>query len=245
MAEQWLVHAALAEARMFRRDLISSGCEETVARRFSVFVCCLLEDSSKLRTRADTDEDDVLKLTVGLATHMPILHYDDRLLPYWNRFTEALSSAIFSKSARINLSLIQVQLSNEVMEMLLQSLKNAPVAGLYFYNNILSNDAYYSLVKLFNTSTSLKTLCIERNPIQSEDVATKLVNAVIDHPNVDDVMLECEIGQSNEIMKAVLPLLCLKEVYLDGNHIGSYGVELISDCLATNPTVQRLFIFTE
>jgi len=241
MAEQWLLNAAAVEARMFRRDLISSGYEVAVARDMSTFVCCLLEDNSTLWTRAD--KDDKLKLSMGIRSDRPLLQHDERLLPYWNRFTEALSSVAFGKRTCISFSLVKVQMSKNVMDMLLQSLKKVPLDWLYLYNNALGNDGFNCLVELLNTNTSLKSYCIESNPIESDVVAIKLVNAIIDHPNVDDVMLDkCEIGKNNGVMKAVLPLLHLKEVSLDGNHIGSYGAELISDSLATNPTIQKLFL---
>ena len=99
------------------------------------------------------------------------------------------------------------------------------------------------MVQLLNTNTSVKSFHIELNPIQTEDVATNLSKAIADHPNVDDVVLnKCGVGQKDAVMKSILPLLCLKEVYLDGNHIGSYGAKLISDSLATNPTLQKLYL---
>ena len=129
------------------------------------------------------------------------------------------------------------------MDMLVQSLKKAPVDSLYFYNNALGEDGYNSLVQLLNTNTSVKSFHIELNPIQTKDVATNLSKAIADHPNVDDVVLnKCGVGQKDAVMKSILPLLCLKEVYLDGNHIGSYGAKLISDSLATNPTLQKLYL---
>lgn len=211
------------EAISFLNSLISLGYEETLARDLSTTVLGLLEDNSTLWTRAD--KDDELKLV--------------------NRFTEALSSVAFGKRTCISFSLIQVQMSKKVMDMLVQSLKKAPVDSLYFYNNGLGNDGYNSLVQLLNTNTSVKSFHIELNPIQTEDVATNLSKAIADHPNVDDVVLnKCGVGQKDAVMKSILPLLCLKlkEVYLDGNHIGSYGAKLISDSLATNPTLQKLYL---
>jgi len=241
MAEHWLVKAVRAEAGIFYQDLISSGCEETIASNLTTVAYGLLKGNSTLWTRAD--QDDVLKVTLGASGDMPsILQHDDRLLPYWNRLVEALSSVTFSGSRRtcITFSITQMQLSKEVMDMLLQSLKKPPLIRIYLCNNGLGEDGYKWLIELLSTNTSLKSLYIESNPIESEAV-TKLANAVIDHPNMDNIMLDkCEIGQKDTVLKAVLPLLCLKEVYLESNHIGSYGAELISDSLATNPTIQRL-----
>ena len=96
---------------MFRRDLVSSGCEETIALGLSTFVLSLLKGSSTLWTRAD--QDDELTIPLGLGEDMPILQYDDRLLPYWNRLVEALSSVAFSGHAHIKFSFVHVQLSKD------------------------------------------------------------------------------------------------------------------------------------
>ena len=231
--EQWLADFALEETRLFLSNLDSSVHEDGLAHTATVLG--LLRGSSTLWTRAD--QDDHLKLTIGsTGDDEQLLQHEDYLLPYWTRFVQALSLVTFSKHTYISFSIHQVQLSNQVMNMIVQSLKKSPLDWLFLRNNGLGEDGYNWLVDLVSTNTSLETLYIKSNPIESEDVATKLINVVDDHPKLDIILLEnCGIGQKDAVMKAILPLLHLKEVSLNGNHIGSYGAELISDHLAKNP----------
>ena len=50
-----------------------------------------------------------------------------------------------------------------------------------------------------------------------------LVNAVINHPKLDFIMLDrCDLGCNDSVMKSIVPLLgSLDKISLDGNQIGS------------------------
>ena len=237
MAEQ-----ALTLMRLFHQDVISSGYEESIASRLSYCVYTLLRGSSTLQTGAD--QDDKLDLVVGPGEldGMPLQH-DERLLPYWKRFIGALSSVNFSNCAPINLSLLRVQLDKKVAEILLQSVKKAPLELLSLCNNSLGKYGYNWLVELLSTNTSLKTLYIKSNPMEFPQDVANLSKTVANHPKLDIILFEnCGIGQSNSVMKSVVNVFCLREVSLENNDIDSYGATLISDCLITNPTLQTLYL---
>jgi len=232
--------AAIDEIRLFHQEVISSGYEESIARELSATVRLLLQGTGLLWTRAN--QDDLLDLVVGPGGDGMPLQHDERLLKYWIRFTGALSCVHFSNCAPINLSLLRIQLDKKVAEMLLQSVKKAPLELLSLCNNSLGKDGYNWLVELLSTITSLKTLYIKSNPMESNNVAN-LSKTVANHPKLDIILFEnCGIGQSNSVMKSVVNVFCLREVSLENNDIDSYGATLISDCLATNPTIQTLYL---
>ena len=231
------------EAIAFFNNLISSGYDETLSRGLSTAVLGLLKGISTLRTALQSGaiEEDELSVDVGVAADGMLMH-NDILLPYWKRFTAVLSSVTLVEHKYINIGLQRIQLSKEVRDILLQSLslKTAPVNRLYFSHNGLGEDGYIWLIEVLNSNTSLKEMYIKSNPIGISS-ATNLSKAAADHPKLDVIILKnCGLGQNNGLMKAVLPLLCMRVLILDGNHISSYGAELISDCLATNPNIERL-----
>lgn len=226
-------------------DLISLGYGETVAHDLSNFALSLLKGSSKLITKADK-----VMVSVGVADGLGLdivspLQHDDIILPYWKTFAAALFSiTLISERKFTSVCFGRVQLSKEVMDMLLQSLKSVPLDRLAFYYNGLGKDGYSWLIEVLKSNTSLKTLSIESNPIESDVVATKLINVLIEHPNVDIIALDgCRLGQNNGVMNVILPALQhLTEVILRDNDIGSYGATLISGYLAKNPLIQKLLL---
>ena len=98
------------------------------------------------------------------------------------------------------------------------------------------------LTTLSVLSSSLESINILNNLIKREEDAQSLVNAMIDHPKLKSTMLDsCGLGCNDSVMKSIIPLFgSLDEISLDGNQIGSYGVKLISECLASNPMLSIL-----
>jgi len=224
-----------AEAEKFYDTLRSSGYDEARAGKLAELAFSLMKGISSILTRVE------LELTIGPDDDgMPLpLQHDERLLPYWKRFTDALSAS--NECTHIKrLKLFRIQLTKLVRDMLRQPLNKAPLDFLSFNDNGLGEDDYNWIINLLNTNTSLKTLYIKSNPLESFDNLSK---AVADHPKLDAILLEnCGIGHNVGVMKAVLNVFCLRVVSLTNNDIDSYGATLISDCLITNPTLQKLYL---
>ena len=231
----------------FYNTLISSEYEDTIARNLTTLMAALSQGISTLMQTPGADKM-VVSIGVGDGSGLdivPPLQHDDIILPHWKRFAAALSSFTLSRKLT-SVCFGRIRLSKAVMDMLLQSLKTAPVDRLYFYYNGLGKDGYTWLIEVLNSNTSLKTLSIESNPIESYVVATKFINALIGHPNVDTLSLNgCRLGQNNGVVvNAILPALLqhLTVVSLNDNDIGSYGATLISGYLAKNPLIQKLLL---
>lgn len=77
-----------AEANKFYNTLRSSGYDQPYARELARLVRSLMKSTSSLQTRAGQQLN--LKIDPG-GNDMPLQH-DERLLLYWKRFTDALSS---------------------------------------------------------------------------------------------------------------------------------------------------------
>jgi len=177
--------------------------------------------------------------TFGLDNPDLMLQPNDLLLPYWRRFCEALSS--IPSSGCIELVLSAVQLNKEVCGMLLESFKKSPLKQLTLNQNGLGTQGLRFVVKTVEANTSLECLDIRNNIIESKDDAVFLVNEVIEHPKIDTLILDKCGLQDDSVMKAIFPALGnMVAVSLDKNNISKAGVELIAECLASNPVLRSL-----
>ena len=154
------------------------------------------------------------------------------LLPSWRKLATAIS---LSKRGSIALYITHMELSKEVQDILLI---DGPLKQLILMNNnLFENDGVDDFVSVLNRDSSLEDLSILNNLIKREEDAQSLVNAMIDHPKLENIMLNsCGLGCNDSVMKSIIPLFgSLDGITLNGNQIGSYGIKLISECLASNP----------
>mmetsp|Transcript_44868 Transcript_44868/g.94127 ORF Transcript_44868/g.94127 Transcript_44868/m.94127 type:complete len:437 (+) Transcript_44868:156-1466(+) len=175
-------------------------------------------------------------LPEGLTMH------DDSLLPLWKRFCDALSFASCDEKSCINLSISFVQLPNEVMKFLEPALEVTHVESLRLRNNRLGTNGIKSMKRLLIANTSLCSLVLIENEIECEEDAVSLLDAARKHASLGHVELDsCDIGFELSFTPGIVPdLLNLHLVSLVNNEIGLYGASIISNCLATNPTVSIL-----
>ena len=95
---------------------------------------------SKLTECKDMTPKETLSIELaayGSDDTESILAHDDRLLPYWKKFADALSSVTTSERGYIHLIVRQMQLSPDVSDMLLSSSKAAPLKHLSLLTTIL------------------------------------------------------------------------------------------------------------
>ena len=189
-----------------------------------------------------TPNEGLLRIDIAAFSLHPhlLLQPNDMMLPYWKRFCTALSS--ISSSGCIKLVLSAVQLDVEVMDLLLESFKKSPLKKLALEQNGLGAQGLRFAVKAINLNTSLERLDIRNNIIESKDDAAFLVDEVINHSKINTLNLDkCGLGESDTVLKSIIPALgSLVAVSLDKNGIGRVGVELIAECLASNPVLRSL-----
>ena len=163
------------------------------------------------------------EITVGIDAYYDqstvLLAQDqDVLLPAWRQLATAISSS--NKSGIITLCVRHIELGKEVLDMLL----NGPLKKLILTNNNLFESGGVSdFVSVLEANSSLESLSMFQNLIKREEDAQSLVNAVINHPKLDFIMLDrCDLGCNESVMKSIVPLLgSLDKISLDGNQIGS------------------------
>ena len=196
---------------------------------------------SKLTECKDMTPKETLSIELaayGSDDTESILAHDDRLLPYWKKFADALSSVTTSERGYIHLIVRQMQLSPDVSDMLLSSSKAAPLKHLSLFNNNLGSEGISFVTNTLQLNGTLEDVYLDTNHFQDENEVASLISAVIIHPKLNGLALDnCGLGGSC-LIKPVLPALeRLREVSLEGNSIRGDNVQLISKCLANNPAV--------
>ena len=187
--------------------------------------------------KGELDEEGEITVGVGAsyADESSVLLAQDQkiLLPSWRKLASAISS---SKRGSIDaLCISSMELSKEVLDMMLAE----PLKRLILVNNNLFERVDDFVSVLINSS--LKDVSIRNNLIETEEDAQSLVKAMIDHKLETAMLDRCGLGCNESVMKSIVPLLgSLSGITLDGNQIGSLGVKLISDCLASNPVLNLL-----
>ena len=185
--------------------------------------------------KEELDEDGEILVGVGAyvdQTSVLLVQDQEILLPAWRELSSAISS---TKRGSITLCIQHLELSKEVLDMLLL---DGPLKKLLLKNNnLFESDGVDDFISVINKDSSLEDISILNNLINTEEYAQSLVNAVIDHPKLENTMLDsCGLGCNDSVMKSIIPLFgSLAGITLNGNQIGSYGIKLISECLASNP----------
>ena len=227
---------AESEARRLRMVSLSKGVDLIDAEAVEHVYLDLFDATFKLVHLNQVDQEFVKVLPLTFLQHYNIL------LPAWIQFTEALSVVPASKHGHIRLMLSNVQLDSRVKNLLLHSFRTAPLKSLTLANNQLGSDGFKFAVNVLAANNTLETLYIDSNRIESEDDAVSLVTAAKKHRSIEHLfLLNCGLGMSNVVVKAIVPALyAIDSISLEGNSLGSYGVNLMAKCLAKNPTVRVL-----
>ena len=236
----------IIEVLTLRGRLVSLGYDDEQIRPILLAMLILVQQTSKLTLSKDTAPPEGKNLIAGIAwtadNNQSVLLHDENLLPWWEKFVDALSLFSTSDEGHIWLSFSQIQLGQEVAEMLLRAFKTTPIHSLVLRNTGMGRDAIRFAVNALKTNAALHVIDIRKNLIESERDAISLMKAVNEHPTADAVFLvECGLGQNDAVMKHIVTALCnLREVSLEDNRIGSYGARLIAKCLARNPEIEIL-----
>ena len=174
---------SLDEARSFRAQLLSLGYGVERATATAIASQYLSDGTLKLNQLSSEQElkDDEQVVGISAALHNILLN-DAILLPAWINFAHALSSIPANKRGCISLIIMQMQLGEEVLALLLDSFKEAPLKRLILKGNQLGTDGINFVVEALKTNNLLESLGICDNIIQSDNEASSLINAVIRTP---------------------------------------------------------------
>ncbi|KAL9191257.1 hypothetical protein ACHAXT_000963 [Thalassiosira profunda] len=173
----------------------------------------------------------------------PLLH-NDLLLPQWRAFAKALASlpAPANGKGYIRLLFTNLQFGKAVQDLLVEAIKSAPLEGLMLMHNGPGTEGVEFALNMINVlPANTLDACLRDRHLDLEHAAL-LVQALLDHPPTENVGLNsCGIGEKNELVRAVVPILHhFASVSLANNAIGSYGAALIADIVAGNPDLKEL-----
>ena len=212
--------------------------QEDAIEAFQLYEQSLVVGTVKLtRLTQGTSNDDGDKFIdiKGISDHL----LSHALMAKWKRFIAALSSLPDTMGPFVTLHLDDVTLDGYVADMLLDVLKDAPIArlllqtchnGLKFGSNVLE------------VNSTLEALGIRGGRFESIYSAIGFAKNIMNHPQLSFLTIEkSDIIADNAAFEAIIPALGrIHTVTLTQNRIGSQGATIIANLLATNPHVHEL-----
>ena len=184
-----------------------------------------------------------------------ILLHDDLLLPHWMEIANALQ--LYHNSSRLlNLSICNLQLLSLVIDLLAQALKGKTILKSFGLdrNEFVNEHSYFVntrkgidfAVDIIGDNPKLERFYWLNNDIDRMEDARYLVDAIISHPRVQHIRLDNCFGDDINGYDAFRCLFtCGKSfshIALEGNEIRTGGSTEISDYLATNPPLKKLYL---
>lgn len=183
-----------------------------------------------------------INVVIDAAEGLLLLH-DDALIPHWELVGRAFHSlSLFSDLFNLNIAIVNVQLSEDVLRMLAGVLQYMPLKTITLNNNRFGSSGYEFLVHLLSVIEDIESIDLIRNVMDDGPVQLKFTDSVLDHCTLKQLLInDCGIGRRFPIIHASVPtLLSVDTVLLENNNLGSYGASVISGYLSSNPIVRQL-----
>mmetsp|Transcript_3704 Transcript_3704/g.9408 ORF Transcript_3704/g.9408 Transcript_3704/m.9408 type:complete len:500 (-) Transcript_3704:365-1864(-) len=190
--------------------------------------------------RTDIDNDP----SAIIWKDIPISHNGRLLDPCWEGFSVALA-----QHGNVSFSIVticNIKLAESVLGLLATSLGGRVEHSLQLINNDLfcNEDSIISLMALVEGNPTLCDISLCNNPITNSSNNTavmSLFRAIEAQTALCTMSLtSCSIGDNISVLSRAIR--CVKEIYLNGNDIGSQGAVAISEYLQTNPHLEQLDI---
>ena len=180
-------------------------------------------------------------VSVRGRTQSPILS-DNVLYPHW----EELADAIQLSERIMTLNLVDVQLDQRTLQIIETSAREKGVKGVTLScNQFHGGEGVQFAIDVLNRNRSVERFYWEDNAFHTTEHACDLIDAILEHPTVNDLELTgCSL---NEIIIPLQRLFggapgtdILINIYLSGNRIRTNGNRCIPDFLSTNPPLKTL-----
>ena len=177
-----------------------------------------------------------------------LVPFNSSLLPLWRQFTDTLLDlSSFKEVPNINITIANVEVHDDVMDLLVPALKSIPLSKVLLHNNRLGKRGVSFLNRLLQENSSISTLYVNKNymePNEEDEDIISLANTIGNHPSLDTILFRSGCIGRNE---KILPLLCpsifqLNSFSLCKSNLGTHDIKLITNCLATNPPLQSLYL---
>lgn len=174
-----------------------------------------------------------------------LIHHTD-LLPLWQTFAATLMDlSAFEDTPNICLSIGNVELHDDVLDILVPALSKIPLSKVVLLNNRLGRSVNF-ITLLLQASSSIEALSMDNNYMKyNHEDAELLANTLSKHPSLKVVHFRGGCIECNEKMvAAIVPSIFknLSSLSLCGSNLGTQDIKLITNCLATNPLLYSLFL---
>ncbi len=176
------------------------------------------------------------------------------LLPHWKEFANALKQLtpvmnLLPDNVESYFTLSFVQLNHDAMLLIKEALIGKPFRNLSFMNNS-NGDAdgawggmtAHAILDIVESNKHLRKLCIERNQIGYQHIE-RLCSTVCNYPLMQLSLPKSFVGRiGDQMLTALLTSgeLKLESLDMSGNNITSAVSTILSDFLASNPTLKEL-----
>jgi len=224
---------------------LSNGYGEIYARNMRVFLQSMKKQTHRLR-RGNAIE--CINFVFGTGEVDDFLHHDDVLLPHWEEFVAAFAQyqkfAHHEDHAIEQFIIHKVELGPEVLDILAPVMKSSNVRDFALSDNDLESDVISFVADIVESNPKLQALFLNSNPIENMDDLRYICNSIRSKvgSHFHSLSLEaCVDGNEPDILCPILDacndLECLD---LGRNGIGSQGMTLIEDFLASNYTIKQM-----
>ena len=172
---------------------------------------------------------------------MKIVEYDDKMLPLWVAFTNALLA--YSDEYPYHLVIFNVELTESVFGMLGHALEGKTIETLSLLNVGLGRSTIAAVAKIVRDNPTMVKLHLCGNDISDVNVATHLFSAVGQHPTLVEVWLEnCSIGP--EGARVIADVLKhngrMQHINLSNNGLKDAGITHLAVMLKVNTSLRSI-----
>ena len=201
--------------------------------------------------RYGTGDGDIL-INVEYPWDDGFLPHNDRYLPHWKEFADALKQHQYYCTKcipnDIRLRLCCTELPDEVLDLLIEALESTHFTKFMLQNNNLGQKGIEFALNYLQNNSCMRWLTLVENPINNMEQIKQLCKIVEDHPLIEVLALDGCRGEGvngYEMLQLVMSAgkYKLKVVDLSNNDIATGGGDtFLSDFLTDNPILQCLKI---
>ncbi len=175
-----------------------------------------------------------------------ILQHDDRLIPHWKEFINALQ---LNFQELDDFRLGRMQLSSSIIEILTPALKGRPfkVFDLSFID-FVDFDGLQFATEIIESNPKLREFRMAEPEMDSLDTdgLENLIQSIVSHPRIDSIAIEyCFRGGANAydgLCTLIASGKAFSFINFHSNNIRTGGSSNIPNFLAQNPQLERLWL---
>ena len=199
--------------------------------------------------RYGTGDGDIL-INVEYPWDDGFLPHNDRYLPHWKEFADALEQHQYYCTKcipnDIRLRLCSMELPDEVLDLLIEALESTHFTKFLLQNNNLGQKGIEFALNYLQNNSCMRWFTLVENPINNMEQIKQLCKIVEDHPLIEVLALDGSRGEGidgHEMLQLIMNAgksSKLDVINLSCNNISTGGDTFISDFLRDNQMLATL-----